>query len=379
MADFGTLLRKFRLACKDPLYPERRLSQERLGELLGEELDMKAGYSGAAISDWERGKSKINADQRLVLISLTKVLKQLGGLKNSREANELLEAGNYRALNVDEKQKIFPAESNNLADASVDKEDHRQQNFRHPLEETSNKFVQELHKIIVEAQVGPPPAWPRVVAPLIRKCMEYLAKSNLVLASFWFWTWLLTWLLIAPSLRLPFTSHAEAEFALKLYLAGSIIAPLLVGVLTSTKKNKFWLEHNLASHYVTRLYTYQGAGIGFHLGYFGIFAIHLLGYYLHLRFTVWLELIEMGIILLWGYFSACLVPYNLWRAYGRLDLSDGRIFFIFLILGPFWAFFFFQLSPMFFNSITGSLIIFFSITLLIFITAWQQYRNRSRQ
>ena len=34
-----------------------------MGDAMGD-----SGYSGAAISDWERDKSKINADERLVLL-----------------------------------------------------------------------------------------------------------------------------------------------------------------------------------------------------------------------------------------------------------------------------------------------------------------------
>jgi hypothetical protein len=64
------------------------------------------GYSGAAVSDWERGKSKINADERLVLVTMIKVLHDHGGLQTVELANLLLEAGNYRALDEDEARKI---------------------------------------------------------------------------------------------------------------------------------------------------------------------------------------------------------------------------------------------------------------------------------
>jgi hypothetical protein len=83
------------------------LTQERLGELLGDELG-NAGYSGAAVSDWEREISKIDEDNRPVLVALVGVLYQLGGVETVAEANKLLHAGNYRALNPDERQQIFP-------------------------------------------------------------------------------------------------------------------------------------------------------------------------------------------------------------------------------------------------------------------------------
>jgi GTPase SAR1 family protein len=82
------------------------LTQERLGELLGEELGDR-GYSGAAVSDWERDQSQIHKDDRAVLIALMNVLNQTGGLSTMEEANELLLLGNYRALDSGENQQIF--------------------------------------------------------------------------------------------------------------------------------------------------------------------------------------------------------------------------------------------------------------------------------
>ena len=108
MTDFGTLLRIIRNRCVDPDIPGRSLTQERFGELLGGELGIQGGFSGAAVSDWERGKSRIRADDRLVLISLLVVLRRQGGIRSVSEANELLEVGNYRALNPAELEKVFP-------------------------------------------------------------------------------------------------------------------------------------------------------------------------------------------------------------------------------------------------------------------------------
>ena len=368
MVSFGELLRECRQRCQ--------ISQERLGELMGWELGLSKGYSAAAVSDWERGKSKINADQRLVLISLIKTLHKRGGLKNSSEANRLLEAGNYRALDAKERENIFP---NELMDTSFDvsgnQTDSQGKDHKSPLEKNFSIFLHEWQRIFREAEEGPSPAWPRVGATLLRKLSDYWTVSRLVVAVFWAWVWLLTWWLVAPSLRLPFMSRENAEIVLKLYVVGAFITPLLISFLSNPMQNKFWQEHNLAASRITHLYTYQGAGIGFHLGYFGIFAINLLGYYLQLHFALWFEWLEIGIILLWGYFAARLVPYNLWRAYGRLALEDGWIFFTFLSLGPFWAFFFYQMYPLFLNSIVGGLTVLFAITLLILMTAWRQYRS----
>jgi hypothetical protein len=101
---FGRLLRQHRRRCHDPLRGGL-LTQERLGELIGQEIG-DAGYTGAAISDWERGKSRINADDRIVLISLITVLYRCGGLKSHSEADALLTAGNYRGMDRDEGSRI---------------------------------------------------------------------------------------------------------------------------------------------------------------------------------------------------------------------------------------------------------------------------------
>src|SRR5215208_1920685 len=98
MIEFGKQLRKFRHQCSDPKSPHGKLTQEKFGELVGGDLGIS--YSGAAISDWERGKSRIHADDRLVLIALINILHECEGLKTAEQANRLLEAGNYRALDA---------------------------------------------------------------------------------------------------------------------------------------------------------------------------------------------------------------------------------------------------------------------------------------
>ncbi len=105
MSKFGDLLRIHRQQCRDPLRGGV-LSQDRLGELLGLELGDR-GYSGAAVSYWEGNKSKISEDDRLVLVSLIAVLHKNGGLHSLEEANNLLNAGNYRDLDPGEASVVF--------------------------------------------------------------------------------------------------------------------------------------------------------------------------------------------------------------------------------------------------------------------------------
>ena len=155
MTDFGTLLRISRKRCLDPDNPGRNLSQERFGELVGRELGILGSFSGAAVSDWERGKSRVRADDRLVLISILIVLCKHGGILTIDGANELLEVGNYRALNPDEIEKVFP-EMREAIDAHAQQESA--QNFIPP---TPEKFLfifgEKLKTSLLKAREGPEP------------------------------------------------------------------------------------------------------------------------------------------------------------------------------------------------------------------------------
>lgn len=144
MENFGNLLRYHRLQCKDPGNSERALSQEKLGKLLG-------GYSGAAVSDWERGVTKIHVDQWTVLLKILKVFQQCGGMTNPSEANTLLHAGGYRPLNPEEADSIFPQGGTRLSmelwPPGIPDEDYYSLAHR---EEQFSKLLQ-----MIESNVGP--------------------------------------------------------------------------------------------------------------------------------------------------------------------------------------------------------------------------------
>lgn len=375
MNDFGTLLRISRKRCFDPDNPGRTLSQERFGELVGRELGILGSFSGAAISDWERGKSRIRADDRLVLISMLIVLCKHGGIRTIAEANELLEVGDYRALNPDEIEKIFP-EMREAMDAHSQQEGA--QNFA-PSPPEKNLFIsgEELRASLLKAREGPEPAWPRMVVAVIRLFSDRWTVLHSLKALLWFWVWLFAWGLMAPSLHWPFSSRTDAVSVMRMYIGGTLAIPPIMGLLTDTKNNTFWRQHNLATAAVTRLYTHQGAFIGFHLGYFAVFATNLLRYYLHQHSTIWFDLTAMLLPLFVGYLGARLVPYNLWQAYGRLNLADGEIFFFFVIFGPLWGFLFLEIYPYLLNPLFGAIIILLAITTLVILIAWQYSRKNT--
>ena len=188
MTDFGTFLRIIRKRCIDPDIPGRSLTQEQFGELVGMELGIQGSFSGAAVSDWERGKSRIRADDRLVLISLLAVLREQGGLRTILEANELLEAGNYRALNSTEIGKVFPEE---YEVAHAPSQQESPQSFPLPSVEKSPFILgEELRNSVARAKEGPKPAWPRMVVAVLRSFVDRWTILYSLKALLWFWIWL---------------------------------------------------------------------------------------------------------------------------------------------------------------------------------------------
>ncbi len=67
------------------------------------------------VSNWENDKKQIHKNDWHILVRLIKVLHECGGLPTADEANELLRAGNYRALNAEEERQIFGAEPKSYA------------------------------------------------------------------------------------------------------------------------------------------------------------------------------------------------------------------------------------------------------------------------
>ncbi len=360
MNAFGTLLRAYRLRSTDPA-SGKPLSQQRLGGLLREVLGV--GFSGAAVSDWERGKSKIHADERLTLVGLIRILHERGGIKDQLEANKLLEAGNYRALNPDEIQRVFPEAPSGLRDPSPPLASQSQRTTPLFLESVFFDANEEITAVLSKAREGPPPAWPRVVTALMRNLTDWLSAFGFLRALVFVWIWMSTRALIMPSLRWPFADPQGMIWAVSLYIAGTLILPACIGLLAETKNNKFWRENRLANSLALRLYTHQGAFIGFHLGYFAVYLVVLIRYSLHLPSTASFEWMSMLAPLVMGFVGARVVPYNLWRAFGRLDLRDGGIFFVFVFLGPLWGFFIVQYSS-FLTASAGAFVILVSLTLL---------------
>jgi class 3 adenylate cyclase/predicted ATPase len=114
MSKFSSLLQTFRLRAQHPEH-QGRLSQARLGQLIGQYLDDE-GFTNVTIHNWEHDKSRINQSDRNVLLALIQALYHCQGLNTLNEANELLAAGDYRILNRAEIEQIS---ANWLADEAA--------------------------------------------------------------------------------------------------------------------------------------------------------------------------------------------------------------------------------------------------------------------
>jgi transcriptional regulator with XRE-family HTH domain len=364
MTDFGAQLRKFRQKCHDPAGRQGKLTQQKLGELLREEVGIR--YSAAAVSDWERGKSRINKDDRPVLVALIRLFYKYGGLKSAEEADRFLETGNYRALDAQEKQRLFPVS---------EQDDPNWQ--RSSKQGTSRLFIsgllrrlfslsdEELQNLTDYTQNGPPPSWPRVLAALMRRASDRIYLSPRFVL--WIGLWWLAWWLMAPSLRWPFANRAIALQAVGMYVVGTLVVPLLMGALIETRQNEYWQSQGVANSRMLRLYTYQGAGIGFNLGYFFVLPLVLIQYFLGLESSRWLAFLAVTLGLIVGNMSARVVPHNLWLAYHRLHLADGALFFVVALVGPLWGLFFLEYYSVLLTPFWGGMVILAALLLSMLI------------
>ena len=93
------------------------------------------------------------------------------------------------------------------------------------------------------------------------------------------------------------------------------------------------------------------------------------------RPSIWLEIATVALALILVNMAARVVPYNLWRAYSRLTLADGGIFFIVALLGPMWGLFFLEYYSILLAPTIGTIIILLAVTAIVIISAWQSRKK----
>jgi hypothetical protein len=276
---FGNLLRKYRLNTRDP-ETGRYLTQERLGSLIGEITGTP--YTAQAVSDWERQRSQIHKDHRMVLIALVQVLQAYGGLETLEQANRWLRSGNYRALNNAEALQAFDAlPSSNSGGA-------------HPWTET------------LLTRMG---AWFEMITP--RRFFIAAFGGLLVLSA---------WLGIAPILSWPVMSQPHAVRAAIQYVLTSLLVPALIALLAAWNQSDRPAQERPLDWFLLRLI---GSAIGFHLGFLTLLALSIFSY--HLGLYPWPRLLLLTASAwspILAFACACQAPRNQHKAYGKLHIKE---------------------------------------------------------
>ncbi len=275
MSQFGVLLRRYRGQGRDPVR-NRPLSQERLGEWLGEVLG-DAGYTGAAVSEWERGRSRISHTQRPVLVALIRVLYLAGGLTDRAAADAFLAAGDYRPLDEAERRRITP----HWAVAHRPSEEGWGWAIALGLAELAARPWQWLR----ERPGGGAPEpldWTDVALAGLRQLGGLLAHRTRWRPWTWFVVWWAVWRWACPPLHPAAAADAHPfQTALTLYAGAACALPAVIAGLVPART-----PQSLAA----RLYVHQGAYLGFHLGTLGLSLAGLLNY--HLGFEPWSEEVQ---------------------------------------------------------------------------------------
>jgi hypothetical protein len=353
MNPFGELLRERRGRCRDP-QTGRPLSQQRLGELIGQFLG-DGGYSGQTISFWERGRYKPRADERLVLLGLVSVLNHGGGLATTDEANELLAAGNYRALAPDEAKGIFGpvAEASARPSAPPPVSGPKPSDLRREIGLLPMVIVRglrrwrALRRRIAQFGRRTPPSWPHLVVWLLRLLGGRLSRDGLLRALYWLGLWAIHGYLTEPLFQWPFPDRQTMLSAVRQYAGASLALPLLIGLAIDTRANPAWRARGVAGTPRVWLFTWLGASMGYAIGFMVYYWASLAGAALGLGPIPVLAQLGALLPVTAGVWAAHLIADNLWLAYGQLSPRANWVLFAFLGFGCFWAFFFVQLNDMF--------------------------------
>lgn len=370
---FGSLLKEFRQKTYDPK-TKKTLTQKNFGEYLFDEIGIS--YSGAAVSDWEREQSDINIADRLLLVSIIKILKKYGGIQSLAQANYLLESGDYRALNSDEQKIVFPE--------TLEFFESQETNVETPKDTLVLSFIKnmffdsptEFNMEWKKANEGPVPILVHMFVAIIRKQTDKISPTHAWRFILWIWIVVITYWLVIPSLQFPFSDQQDALNSMFFYIIGSFVLPFGIGLMVNIKNNAFWKEQKFPKPFTLRLYVFQGAYVGFQIIYFFMFFIVFLLAHFQISLKTWGELLGTIFLISITYASAQLVPYNLWRAYQRLDLKDGWVFFIFVIIGPFWAWFFLEFYNLLFQKFEGVLLVLLAITGVIVVEKYKILKHR---
>ena len=358
MDNFGLRLRQHREQARDPTKKNRRLSQQRLGELLGQ-VRGDDGVSGATISNWELDNAKIDKDDRQTLTTLIQILYECHGLHSLDEANTLLHAGNYRALDGSEQQRLFPNEPAPLAPTSPT----RLQEESLPAGTNRQLFVTLWRELRTR------PGFPEqiIITPL-----HHWTPHKVFWTTIWLGLWLLTWFLTLPLLHWPPAGDNDAQTAATLHLIGSNLIPLLTGLLFALKHRSSPLPHTTPRQFA--FFAWLGALAGFTFGYASLSLLRLVAYYLGLAN---IPPLLAGLAALWliicTVITAQQLPPHVHHTFGSLRITEGDVALLLLLSLPGLALglTFATIYPWLLTPTTGTTVILSATMLISAIHLWQ--------
>ena len=325
---FGFLLRQYRNKSIDPR-TGRRLSQEALGLLIGEELG--APYSAQAISDWEREKSQIHKDHRQVLAAIIKILHTCGGIALPEEAEALLAAGNYRGLSQAELETIFLAPTP-------------------PANPSAAK----------------PRPQPDSCNPLPQK--KALTPAVVLSGTMGALCWVSAWLAIHPILDFSRSDPDQALSPIITLTVTAVILPMILAWIVS-------LQPERPTSFAEGLLSYFGGVVGFLLGFTNVLTLAQVSYNLYLY--PWPPLLIFGFCL-WPIILSLVSAKPIQRQSGasekEIRLRDFHLRWLIPVLPLVIGAMLYGLRPAFANQLLGPIL---SMTLSLGLGAllWSQTRN----
>ena len=368
MSSFHELLRNYRKGSRDPL-TGGTITLVRMAELIEKETGLH--YSPAAISDWERGKSTIHKDDRILLCGLIKIFLNAGSMHTPQEADALLLEGLYAPLREEEKTAVF---------SGLNAIELKASSYPSPFDFLKAIWasISEITNILASTtETDPQPRWARGLLTLLGWPVDHLRSENVIWGVFWVLIWWLNWALTFRLMSWPFSGYREVLQAVFLFALGSILVPILIAIPFFSKKTSGWWSRKRVNPLVLWLYTLQGAFVGFQVCYMSLFFVALLvfqlGIYPYLR---WLAILLAAFPVVLGYVAAREIPFNMWRAYRRLSLKDGGVFFLFAALGPAWGWFFLVVYPVLLTPGYGLAIL---LAAVVTLALWGKLHKRRNQ
>ena len=360
MTTFGNQLKYFRLRTSDPK-TGRAITQERLAELLEEELDLP-GYNNKLISRWERNKQHIDVSERTLLLGLIMILTKYGGIQTPGEADTWLESGGYRPITFQECCQIAGFTDQVTTQFCSDYQGEA------PLFLDLEGLRTELTRIVLgeEDDVLAKISWSGRGLALFRRLVNW-SGARVILTILLLAT--ISTILILPYWQQLVGPLTERLFPLALFLSGSLVVPFLITM--TTDPDQLPGEPPYRSEEFWRLFflKWTGAVVGFgtFLGMFILagFIFFPLGWTAILPGACFFFSL-FGVI--FGRMMARQAPANRVVMFGRplrLHSADRLFFTVFLVSGVLFALLVEMVRDFLFNHPFGALPLVISLIILL--------------